>query len=163
MYIIIVASLNENVKLANKIQDKLNKENIKNEMINLIELDLPMYSSKIEDEGIPKIVQNLHSKFENAKAFIIVSPEYNYSIAPSLTNAIAWVSRVGDDFRKIFTNKNTLLTTHSGGGGTDMLKGLRLQLSKLNAKVYDKEVITTYKKRLDEKYLDEVLNEFIKL
>ena len=161
MYTILVASLNENVKLANIIEEQLHILEKKVEIINLIELDLPMYSSLRENDGIHSNVHKLIQKLENSKAYIIVTPEYNYSIPPVLTNTIAWVSRVGDDFRKQFKGKNILLATHSGSGGSDVLAELRKQLSKLEANVYEKDILTTYRKKVDINLLDNILNKFV--
>jgi len=38
---------------------------------------------------------------------------HNFSLPPVLLNAIAWVSRVGGDFRKLFTLKSIQLATSS--------------------------------------------------
>lgn len=43
MYTILVASLNENVKLANVLQRQLSSIDVESEFVNLIELNLPMY------------------------------------------------------------------------------------------------------------------------
>jgi len=65
-----------------------------------------MYTSILEDEkGIQKEVTELATQLLTFNALIIVSPEYNGSMPPVLNNAIAWVSRAGDDFKAIF-NQN---------------------------------------------------------
>ena len=157
MYTILVASLNENMKLAKKLQEQLTELGSQSEIINLIDLDFPMYSSVREEEGIPLSVHEVVQKLEKAKGYIVVAPEYNYSIPPVLTNTVAWVSRVHSDFREYFKEKNILLATHSGGGGTDVLRDMRTQFSKLGADVLEEEILTTYKKPLDEAYSKKVL------
>ena len=100
---ILVASVKKNMDLALNIQDVITELGAKGELINLVALDLPMYTSVIEDEkGIPKEVKDLAKHLQTFDALIIVSPEYNGSMPPVLNNTIAWVSRVGDDFRAIF-------------------------------------------------------------
>jgi len=160
MYTILVASVNENAKLAKVIEQKLEALSEKSTMINLVELNLPMYSSIEEDKGIPKAVNEVAKVFEESEGVIVVAPEYNYSIPPVLTNAVAWVSRVDKDFKKYFRAKKILLATHSGGGGTDVLRDMRNQFTKLGAEVVESEVLTTYKKVLDEQELEKVLEAF---
>ena len=59
------------------------------------EFDMPLYDGDLhEREGLPAGVQALARRLEEADAFIIATPEYNYSIAGPLKNAIDWVSRV---------------------------------------------------------------------
>ena len=163
MYTILVASLNENVKLAKVLEVQLKELNAESTMINLVELNLPMYSSREEEKGIPPVVNELVKTMESSKAYIVIAPEYNYSIPPILTNAVAWISRVDPAFRKYFEQKNILLATHSGGGGTDVLRDMRNQFTKLGSNVLESEILTTYKKPLDEAYSKEVLQSLLTL
>ena len=134
MVLIFVASLNENMNLANVIKRKLENKGINSEIINLVELNLPMYdSNKEQKDGIPKVVLDLAQQMQNSTAYIFVSPEYNFGVPPVLTNTIAWVSRIGDNFRKLFTLKKIQLATHSGISGQDLLNSLRIQLTRLGA------------------------------
>jgi chromate reductase, NAD(P)H dehydrogenase (quinone) len=163
MYLILVASLNENLKLANRILEKLEKNNKEAELINLVKLNLPMYDSDKElNEGIPDVAKKLGEKMQKAQGFIIVSPEYNYSIPPVLSNAIAWTSRISEDFRQYFSEKMVLLATHSGVNGYDVISSLRTQFSRLGAFVMPREIITTYTKEIKEESLDKILAQFIK-
>ena len=161
MYTILVASLNENLKLANTLQSQLKVLGKESEIINLIELDFPMYSSRKEEIGIPLSVYELVQILEVSEGYIVVAPEYNYSIPPVLTNTVAWISRVDSDFRKYFKEKNIFLATHSGGGGKDVLIDMRTQFSKLGAEVFEREILITYRTPLDEKYSEELLIEFV--
>ena len=162
MYIILVASLNENVKLANTLQKQINQLGNESEIVNLIELDFPMYSSKKEEEGIPLSVKELVQKLEKSEGYIVVAPEYNYSTPPVLTNAVAWVSRVDSDFRKYFKGKHILLATHSGGGGADVLRDMRRQFTKLGAEVSESEILITYSKSLDMTISKNILQKYLK-
>jgi NAD(P)H-dependent FMN reductase len=67
----------------------------------------------------------LADRLKNAKGFVVVAFECNYQIPPVLTNVIAWISRIGDYFRAIFSEKPALIATHSGGGGTAVLNAMR--------------------------------------
>jgi len=161
MYTILVASLNENVKLANTLKIQLNDLDEKCEIINLIELDLPMYSSKKEEAGISNEILELVTKLESSQGYIVIAPEYNFSIPPVLTNTVAWISRVDEDFKKYFSQKDILLASHSGGAGNDVLRDMRNQFEKLGAKVFHDEILITYKKPLNKEYTKQTLESYL--
>lgn len=161
MTLIFVASLNENMKLANTIKNKLDKQNIDSKIINLVELKLPMYDTLTEqNDGIPQIALDLAKQMEEATEYIFVSPEYNFGVPPVLANTIAWISRIGDNFRKLFTMKKIQLATHSGSNGQDLLNALRSQFTRLGAVVMPREIIATYQKPCNEDSLERILNQF---
>jgi len=144
---ILLASVNKNRELALNIQEVLTELEAKSEIINLVSLDLPMYTSLIEEEkGIPKEVKDFAKYLQTFDAFIVVSPEYNGSMPPVLNNAIAWVSRVGDDFRVIFNQKFVAIASHSGGGGMRGNDAVRGMFAYVGANVLTREVLTNYKK-----------------
>lgn len=164
MILIFIASLNENVKLANKISSQLKEENIENEIVNLVDMNLPLFdTNKKEKDGIPQEVLTLSKKMKNADGFILVSPEYNFSVPPVLLNMIAWVSRISDDFREFFLLKKIQLATHSGIGGNDLFNSLRVQFSRLGSVVMPREIRTTYEVTIDENSLKKILKQFIDL
>ena len=162
-YLIIVASINENMKLALTIASQLDALGKSSEIIDIISLNLPMYSSKHETEdGIPKPINAVVKQMNQAKAYIMVAPEYNYSIPPSLTNLVAWVSRIGDDFRALFNEKPILIATFSGGGGDDLLNAMRVQFTKLGAIVIPRQILTNYNHRLNIESLTKTLTQLIR-
>lgn len=164
MILIFVASLNENMKLANTIKADLDKQSIDSKIINLVELNLPMYDTfKEQNDGIPQVALDLAKDMEKASAYIIVSPEYNYGVPPVLVNTIAWISRIGDDFRALFTLKTIQLATHSGSGGEDLLNSLRSQFTRLGSIVMPREIIATYVNHVKEDSLEKILVQFTNL
>lgn len=164
MILIFVASLNENMSLAKKIEKKLKKENKKTEIINLVELDIPMYDSKKEqNDGIPNKILDLKKRMEESQAYVVVSPEYNFSLPPVLVNTIAWLSRIGDDFRVLFSLKKIQLATHSGSNGQDVLNAMRNQFTRLGAVVAPREILTTYQKSIKEDSLERILKQYLTL
>ena len=149
MVLIFVASLNENMSLANLVKSKLESKKIDSRIINLVDLNLPMYDTfKEQNDGIPQVALDLAKQMEEATAYVFVSPEYNYGVPPVLVNAIAWISRIGDNFRKLFSLKKIQLATHSGSGGQDLLNALRSQFTRLGAVVMPREIIATYEKKM---------------
>jgi len=162
-YIIIVASINENMKLAHTIKKELDLLNKNSDIIDIIKLDLPMYSSQHEiEKGIPDAIKSIVTTMSHAKAYIVVAPEYNYSIPPSLTNLVAWVSRIGDDFRALFNERPILIATFSGGGGDDVLNAMRVQFTKLGSLVIPRQVLVNYKSILRKESLVKTLHQLIK-
>ena len=159
---ILVASVNKNMELALNIQEVVTELEAKSELINLVALDLPMYTSIIENEkGIPSEVKELATKLLTFDAFIIVSPEYNGSMPPVLNNTIAWVSRVGDDFRAIFNQKFVAIASHSGGGGMRGNDAVRGMFSYVGANILSREIINNYSKAYKKETVVSVVKELV--
>jgi chromate reductase, NAD(P)H dehydrogenase (quinone) len=59
------------------------------------EFEMPLYDADLhERQGIPPGATALARRLNDAEAFMIATPEYNYSIPGVLKNAIDWVSRL---------------------------------------------------------------------
>jgi len=159
---ILVASVNKNMELAHNIQEVVTELGHESDIINLVALDLPMYTSIIENEkGIPSEVHNLAKHLQTFDSLIVVSPEYNGSMPPVLNNAIAWVSRVGDNFRAIFNQKFVALATHSGGGGLKGNDAVRAMFSYIGANVLSHEIINNYSKKYKRETVVGIVKELI--
>ena len=108
------------------------------EVVDLAEMDLPMFTmarSKNPEEA-PDISE-LVSAMDLADAWVVIAPEYNGSIPPTLNNVIAWMSTSMDwqSFRALCTGKPVGLATHSGGGGAHVIMAMRQQFSYIGADV----------------------------
>ena len=161
---ILVASSNNNLKLGLKLQELTIKLGYEAELINLVNLRLPLYSTVEEQEnGIPESALDLATKILALKAFIIVAPEYNGVMPPVLNNAMAWTSRATKDWRDAFNEKIVALATHSGGGGAKGLQAMRIQFQHLGANILAREILTTYEKPLDEETAISMINNLVKL
>jgi chromate reductase, NAD(P)H dehydrogenase (quinone) len=58
------------------------------------EFELPIYDGDLDaGSGLPPGGMELKRRLEQADAILIAAPEYNYSVAGPLKNAIDWVSR----------------------------------------------------------------------
>jgi chromate reductase len=75
---------------------------------------IPFFNADIADK--PESVELLCKQMENADAFLFACPEYNYSIAPALKNALDWASREADNY--LLANKTAALLGSGGGMGT---------------------------------------------
>ncbi len=161
---ILVASSNNNLKLGTKLEELAKEQNIETELINLVELDLPLYSTVKEEKiGIPDVAKELASKILALNAFIVVAPEYNGVMPPVLNNAMSWTSRATDNWRDAFNEKIVGLATHSGGGGQKGLQAMRIQFQHLGANILARELLTTYEKPLNEDAAKNMLIQLNKL
>jgi chromate reductase len=74
--------------------------------------DFPFYSEDCEKtESIQKAVERIR----NASGFVFSVPEYNYSVAPALKNALDWFSREAEP---LLAGKTAALMGAGGGMGT---------------------------------------------
>lgn len=84
---------------------------------NIIIADLsavPFYNADLTEK--PAAVQQLLQQIGAADALIFGCPEYNYSIAPALKNALDWASREPEN--KLLTGKAVAMMGAGGGMGT---------------------------------------------
>lgn len=54
---------------------------------------IPLFNQDLEAQAMPSAVLQLAQEIRDADAVLIASPEYNFSIAGVLKNAIDWLSR----------------------------------------------------------------------
>ena len=161
---ILVASSNNNLKLGLKLQELAKDQKIETELINLVDLHLPLYSTVEEERnGIPESAKELATKILSLNAFIVVAPEYNGVMPPVLNNAMSWTSRATDNWRDAFNEKIIGLATHSGGGGQKGLQAMRIQFQHLGANILARELLTTYEKALNEDAAKNMLTQLNKL
>ncbi len=76
--------------------------------------EVPFYNADLT--GKPPAVQRLLAGFEQADALLFACPEYNYSLAPALKNAIDWASREPDN--RLLAGKPAAIMGAGGGMGT---------------------------------------------
>ncbi|TKB07127.1 NADPH-dependent FMN reductase [Desulforhopalus sp. IMCC35007] len=76
--------------------------------------DVPFYNADIQE--VPVSVQRLKNSFDRAEALLFGCPEYNYSLAPALKNALDWASRVPDNY--LLAGKPVAIMGAGGGVGT---------------------------------------------
>lgn len=161
---ILIASSNNNQKLGLKLKELALSQNCEVELINLVDLRLPLYSTVEEQEnGIPESALDLANKILALKAFIIVAPEYNGVMPPVLNNAMAWTSRATKSWRDAFNEKIVGLATHSGGGGAKGLQAMRIMFQHLGANILAREILTTYEKTLNDESAVAMINSLVKL
>ncbi|MEL0028595.1 MAG: NAD(P)H-dependent oxidoreductase [Perlucidibaca sp.] len=77
-------------------------------------LDVPFYNADIEEK--PAAVSRLLAQIEAADALLLACPEYNYSMAPALKNALDWASREPEN--RLLAGKPAAILGAGGGMGT---------------------------------------------
>ena len=162
--IVFSATNGNNLKLANKLCDIASDMSQKLELINIEDLNLPLYTPKKQKEGMPDGVIGIKEKLMQAKGFVICAPEYNGSIPPVVTNLIAWIS-VGADknWREAFNGKFAVVATHSGSGGMKYYFSIRTQLEHLGTIVLPRPILTNYQKELAPESAQAILQQIFDL
>ncbi len=156
--LVITASNGENLKLAQRFIQSSQKLKTNAELLDLTLIDLPLYNPRTHSaHGIPNSAKELTKKLLSVPRWIICAPEYNGSIPPVLTSAIAWLSVQGDDFRQLFNGRPIAMASFSGGGGMELLLSLRIQLTHLGAQVVGRQLMSNNNKPAEEKSIEELL------
>ena len=138
--LVIAASNGENLKLAQRFVDASAQRSAKAELLDLTSVSLPLFTPRIQNETTPAALAQLEQTLSSAPRWVICAPEYNGSIPPVLSNAIAWLSVQGSDFRALFNGRPVAIATHSGSGGMELLLSLRIQLTHLGAQVVGRQL-----------------------
>jgi chromate reductase, NAD(P)H dehydrogenase (quinone) len=98
-------------------------------LIDLRDYPMPPYDGDLEAQGLPASVVALKETFKAHDGLLISAPEYNGGMSGMLKNVIDWVSRRGDDDRRLvaFSGKFAGLMSASPGrlGGLRGLGQLR--------------------------------------
>ncbi|MGE3610156.1 MAG: NADPH-dependent FMN reductase [Bacteriovoracaceae bacterium] len=160
---IVTASEGKNLDLALKFIECLSAKEIETALIDLVDLDLPLYTTKNEKRfDVQELLLPIKEKLI-ADGYVFIAPEYNGSTPPSLSNFFAWVSRSTKNWRETFNSKAAAIATHSAGGGLSVLTVMRLQLAYIGMNVIGRQIHITPQKPLDEASLDVVCNQLIRL
>ena len=153
--LVIAASNGENLKLARRIADQAEHQGHTAKVLDLTSLDLPLFTPLAKAAGTPDGIAPLHQQLMAATHWVICAPEYNGSIPPVFTSAVAWLSVQGDDFRALFNGRPIAMASFSGGGGMEILISLRIQLTHLGAQVLGRQLLANNNKPAkDETILD---------
>ncbi len=163
MISIITASEIKNLELAKKFQSVLESMGESVTVINLIDLNLPLYTSRSEEmhKGDELLKDHLKT-FSDAEAFVFIAPEYNGSTPPVFNNFLAWLSRSSKEWRTFLNGKPAVIATFSGGGGHHVLAAMRSQLAFIGMNVLGRQILTHSNKALDEKSLETIGQELVK-
>ncbi|MFA7614255.1 MAG: NAD(P)H-dependent oxidoreductase [Candidatus Caldatribacteriota bacterium] len=162
--VIFTASEQKNLELANNFIKKFTELGAQVDLINMIDLDLPLYSSRTDGKyNAEELLREYIPTISQATGMVFIAPEYNGSTPPSFSNFLAWLSRTSKDWREHLNGKAAAIATFSAGGGHGVLSSMRSQLAFIGMNVLGRQILTHFNKPLDEKSLHAVCEELIKL
>ena len=159
--LLVSATSGKNYKLAQEIESLLKNKKINYNLIKLDDFSIPLYNPQIEKEIESKDISKVDKLFQDANGFIFCAPEYNGSIPPILTNAIAWISVKTSNWRGAFNGKSALICTHSGGAGNNFKSSLRIQLNHLGVIVLPRTISKTDTSPLKKESVSKILDQLI--
>jgi NAD(P)H-dependent FMN reductase len=162
--LVISASNGENLKLAERFATAGTVQGLATEVLDLTTVPLPLFTPRQKQkEGFPSILPELIRQLDSAPQWVICSPEYNGSIPPVLTNAIAWLSVYGEDFRRLFNRRPIAIASHSGSGGYEILMALRVQLAHLGSHVVGRQLVSNAAKPAKDESIAAILQDLMQL
>ena len=103
--------------------------------------DVPLFNGDVQAKGQPECIERLRSRIAAADGLLIASPEYNFSVAGVLKNAIDWLSKATP--QQPFKNKPTAILSATTGplGGARSQYDLRKIMASVEAIVMPKPEI----------------------
>ena len=154
-FLMITATSGTNLELAERFASVARDKGHTADIVDLAEMDLPMFTiARSSDSEQSPDVSDLTQQMIDADAWIVVAPEYNGSFPPTLNNAIAWLSRDWQNFRKMCTGKPVGLATHSGGGGAHVIMAMRSMFSFIGADVIGRALTSGRNKEANPETID---------
>ena len=159
--VVLTASNGENLKLARRFVEAAARANANTDLIDLTELDLPLFTPRSKEAGPGANLNALRTRLHGAPRWLICAPEYNGSIPPVLSNAIAWLSVSDDDFRALFNGRPIAIATHSGGGGMEALISMRIQLTHLGAEVIGRQLLSNGSRPAKDDSIEDLLHRLL--
>lgn len=161
--LILAASNGENLKLAQLFATAASALGFEHSVLDLTTLGLPLYTPQVHAQGCPAELTALAQQLDEASCWLICTPEYNASIPPVLTSAVAWLSVHSNDFRALFDSRPVALATVSGSGGTAVLAALRQQLVYLGANVLGRQLLSNEFRPIREETVVDILGRLLRL
>lgn len=158
-FLMITATSGTNLELAERFATVAREKGHDAEVVDLVERDLPMFTVARSSDPEQKVdVSDLTQKMTDADAWIVVAPEYNGSMPPTLNNAIAWLSGDWQNFRTMCTGKPVGLATHSGGGGAHVIMAMRHMFSFIGADVMGRSLTSGRNKEANPETIDAMID-----
>lgn len=134
-----------NKKVAKLAAQKLQSQGHEALLVDVNEYHLPLYNQDISAQDFPKEAITFANLMKEHSAWVIASPEHNFSITAYLKSLIDWVSRVPDNQKpnmEIFANKTIAIMSASPSalGGFRSLSHLRDILTSIGSFVIPSQV-----------------------
>ena len=158
--LMITATSDNNRTLAEKFADSARDMGHEADVIDLVELDMPMFTvARSKELDVVPGMAELKEAISSANSLMVIAPEYNGSMPPTLNNAVAWLSTEWKDFRTLFNRRKVGLATHSGGGGAHVIMAMRQMFSNLGCIVLGRNCISNKNKEANPETIEDMLNQ----
>ncbi|OUX24060.1 MAG: NADPH-dependent oxidoreductase [Methanobacteriota archaeon] len=158
-FLMITATTGTNLELAERFAGVAREKGHDAEVVDLVEMDLPMFTVARSSNPEQTVdVSDLTQQMIEADAWIVIAPEYNGSMPPTLNNAIAWLSGDWQNFRTMCTGKPVGLATHSGGGGAHVIMAMRQMFSFIGADVMGRALTSGRNKEANPETIDAMID-----
>ncbi len=158
-FLMITSTSGANRELADVFVSTATAKGHDAEVVDLAEMNLPMFTvARSKDPDETPDISDLVTSMTQADAWIVIAPEYNGSIPPTLNNAIAWLSMDWQSFRTMCTGKPVGLATHSGGGGAHVIMAMRQQFSYIGADVIGRTCMSGRDKEANPETIDAMID-----
>ena len=161
--LVISASSGENLKLAERTASMARADGLQCSVLDLTLNAPPLFTPRQQALGLPEQIPLYQEQLQGAAHWLIWMPEYNGSIPPVFTSAIAWLSTLGDDFRTLFNARPVAIASHSGSGGYECLSALRIQLAHLGAHVVGRQLVCNANKPARDESIEAILKALLTL
>ena len=91
--LMLSATSDNNKNLAELFAEKAKEMGHESDVVDLAELDMPMFTvARSKELDVVPGMAELKAALSSADSWMIIAPEYNGSMPPSLNNAVAWLS-----------------------------------------------------------------------
>jgi len=158
--LMLTATSDNNKNLAELFASKAEEMGHEADVIDLAELDMPMFTvARSKELDVVPGMAELKSALSSADSWVIVAPEYNGSLPPTLNNAVAWLSTEWQDFRELFNRRKVGLATHSGGGGAHVIMAMRQMFSYLGCIVLGRNCVSNKDKEANPETIEDMINQ----
>jgi len=161
--LVLAASNGENLNLAQRFVAAAEQRQQRADLLDLTRLDLPLFTPRAERQERNPTLIKLEQQLQQAPRWVICAPEYNGSVPPVLSNAIAWLSAQGYDFRALFIGRPIAMATVSGSGGMELLVSLRIQLTHLGAQVVGRQLRSNSAKPPEDASINDLIHRLLQL
>ena len=147
-------------QLAEKFADSAREMGHEADVIDLVELDMPMFSvARSKELDVVPGMAELKEAMSSADSLMVIAPEYNGSMPPTLNNAVAWLSTELQDFRALFNRRKVGLATHSGGGGAHVIIAMRQMFSFLGCIVLGRNCVSNKNKEANPETIEDMITQ----
>mgnify|MGYP006083366601 CR=1 FL=1 len=160
-FLMVTATSGANRELADVFASTATAKGHDADVVDLAEMDIPMFTiANSKDSGKTPDIAGLVSMMTEADAWVVIAPEYNGSIPPTLNNALAWMSTSMDwkSFQALCTGKPVGLATHSGGGGAHVIMAMRQQFSYIGTDVIGRTCMSGRDKEANPETIDAMID-----